>query len=151
MYPKTHILIGGIISLLLYSIFNITLFQSVLVFLASFLIDVDHYLYYILVKKDINLKNSYAWFVKRRIKWLSYERNIRKKFKNPILILHGFEFWTILVILSYMNDLFIWISIGIGIHMVLDYIDLIYLNIPLYSKISQIYTYYKNQDKEPLN
>ena len=40
------------------------------------------------------------------------------------------------------------IFLGIGIHMIVDYIELIYYKDVLYFKFSQTYTYLKNKNRE---
>ena len=42
MYQKYHIIIGAIASILIYFIFQVTITQAAIIFLASFLIDIDH-------------------------------------------------------------------------------------------------------------
>ena len=61
MLPKTHILLGLIFSLLIYFSLELTIIQASLVFLSSFLIDFDHYLWYVFKKKDFSLKNAYYY------------------------------------------------------------------------------------------
>ena len=150
MLPKYHILFGAIFSIIVYIVFGLTTFQTSLIFLASFLIDVDHYLFYAFKKKDINPIRAVKWFVKKREKWISLQPKERRKAKFPLIILHGIEFWILLIALSYINILFLFILIGVLFHMVLDFIELAYIREPFYSKLSQIYVYSQNHNKEDL-
>ena len=68
MLPKWHALIGFIVSYIIYWFTTITIFQGVIIFLASIFIDIDHYLYYIVAKKRFSLKSAYNWFKIRRDK-----------------------------------------------------------------------------------
>jgi len=151
MLPKIHIVLGGIFALLMYFIFHITFFQASLIFLSSFLIDFDHYLYYIFIKKDFNLKNAHKWFVKKRYNWIALSKEQRSKFKLPIFVFHGLEFFIILLLFYFLNKIFLGIIMGILFHMFLDFAELYYFKMPLYSKFSQTYVHFKNKNKPEFN
>jgi len=61
MLPKAHIFYGAIFSIILYLI-GLSAIESILTFLASFLIDFDHYLRYVLKKKRFQLKKCILFF-----------------------------------------------------------------------------------------
>jgi len=149
MLPKYHIVIGAIATLILKSIFPITLLQATIIFLSSFLIDVDHYLLYIFKTKKLSPKKSVKYFIERRKKWLSLSLEERKKHKKAIFIFHGIETWSILALLALIHPLIWFVLLGILIHMILDYIDLINNKDPLYGKTSQLYVYFRNKGKKP--
>ena len=66
MYPKYHFFLGLLFSLLSWFLFpQINLVGFIIILLSSILIDVDHYLFFILVKKDFNLKKAHIWFDKK--------------------------------------------------------------------------------------
>jgi len=148
MRPKWHILIGAFVSLILFFVFDIGLFYSSIVFLASFLIDVDHYLYYLYKKKDFSLKNSYNYFIEKEKEGFSMSKKSRDEHKRTQFIFHGIEFWLLLYLLGNFSVIFYFILLGIGIHMVLDYIDLYKKKEKFYIKISQIMVYIKNKNKK---
>jgi len=151
MLPKYHITIGAIVSLFIYSIYEITILQATIIFLSSFLIDFDHYLLYVINKKDLSLQKARKFFFKRREIWINLPISKRKDHKRFIFIFHGIECWIILAILAaYLHPIFWFILLGIAIHIFLDYIDLIYLGEPLYSKVSQLYVYHSNKKKKYL-
>ena len=147
MYPKYHIIFGAIATFIIYIIFSITLLQATIIFLSSFLIDFDHYLIYFLKKKDTSLKNARRYFKGTKDKWIETPLKERKKVKHHIIIFHGIEFWIILLILAQFYSLFYYVLLGIAIHMFLDYIDIISLRAPFYTKFSQIYVYLTNKKK----
>lgn len=147
MLPKIHVLVGLIFSILFYFILNISLIGVLLIFLSSFLIDTDHFFWYIYRKKSFNLKESYFWFKEKRKQWLQLSENQREKYKRPYLIFHSIEFWIILVLLSFLNKLFLFILLGIIIHIILDYIEIIYLKEKFYMKFSLIWVFIKNKNK----
>ncbi|MBS3078646.1 hypothetical protein J4218_00830 [Candidatus Pacearchaeota archaeon] len=111
MLPKVHIFFGAIFSIILYVI-GLDIFNCTLVFLASFLIDFDHYLWYIIKHEDFHLKNAF-YFLK----------HLKKK-KKTLMIFHTLEFLIFVLLLSYVWIEFFWISIGMIFHSILDLIDL---------------------------
>jgi len=149
MLPKWHILLGFIFSVLIYYLFNLSLLEASIVFLSSFLIDIDHYVWFIFKKKTFNLNKSYKWFIKKRKFFLALPINIRKKYKRSILFLHGIEFCLVIFFLSFIYNLFLFVLLGIIFHLLLDYIDIICTGEPLYAKISQVLVIIKNKNKKP--
>jgi len=65
LLPKYHIIYGFVFTLVLSLFFGIGLLEFILIFTASVLIDVDHYLFYIWKKKDFSLSRAYDDFVKK--------------------------------------------------------------------------------------
>jgi len=151
MLPKYHILIGLLASLMIYSLYELTVIQASIIFLSSFLIDVDHYLIYTWVKRDISLKNARNYFHKRRDKWMNLNTPEQKKYKRYIYAFHGIEFWLLLFWASTYLPILLFIIYGFIIHMILDYIDFIYYKQPIYAKFSQLYVYITNKKKIDLD
>jgi hypothetical protein len=113
MLPKWHILFGAIFSLLIYFVFQTTLFEISLVFLSSFLFDVDHYMFGVVRNKTFNLKELYFW-----------HKGLGRKHKPILHIFHSVEFIIFLGILAYFFNMFLFILIGLIFHTILDLIDL---------------------------
>jgi len=111
MLPKTHIILGALFSIILF-FFGVNYFNCILVFLSSFLIDFDHYLWYIIRKKDFNLKNAY------------YTLKGTEKKKLYLMVFHTIEFLLFILLLSYLWKGFLWIFIGMVFHSILDLIEL---------------------------
>lgn len=115
MLPKWHILLGAVFSLVLFLAFNVSPFNSLLVFLASVLIDLDHYMWYVQRKKDLSLRRAYIW---------------AKKHMNPpkpfFHIFHTIEFLILILVLSYFFNFFLFIFIGMIFHSILDLMEMIY-------------------------
>lgn len=147
---KWHILIGFITSYILVYFFEFPIFAGVIIFIASWIIDLDHYFWYALETKDWNPFHAIRWYIKTNPKWLALTPDARKKFKYGIFIYHSLLLWIILIMLSSIHPVFLWILIGIGIHMVADLIDLNLLDEPLYVKIFPCYTIRKNKNKKSL-
>lgn len=148
MLPKWHILLGFLFSIVIYYLFKISLIETSIIFLSSFLIDIDHYVWFIFKKKKFKLNKSYKWFRIKRKRYLALPENIRQKYKRPILFLHGIEFCLVIFFLSFIYNLFLFVLLGIIFHLLLDYIDMIYTGEPLYAKISQVLVIIKNKNKK---
>jgi hypothetical protein len=112
MLPKWHVLFGFIFSLIIYFFFNISLINFSLIFLSSFLIDVDHYIWYIQKKKDFSLRKAYKFL-----------KNLKER-KLTLMIFHTIEFLLVLLFISFYYSIFKYIFIGMIFHSVLDIIDL---------------------------
>ena len=134
----------------LYFIFNISPINSTLFFLASFLIDVDHYLYYIYRKKDFSLRKAFNWFIKMDAKYLSLSKKQREKYDFSFCIFHGVESVALLAILSLIPGLsfLVFIAAGFLLHLLLDTVHLIYVKINPLVVLSLLYKIHFSQGKK---
>lgn len=114
MLPKTHIILGAIFTIVLYFSYTRNIFALVIIFLSTFLFDVDHYLFYVNKKKDYSLKNAFNFYI-----------NLGKFHKPVMNIFHTLEFILLLGLLGYINDIFFFAVIGLVFHSILD---ILYLN-----------------------
>jgi hypothetical protein len=149
MYTTKHVIFGLIFSLVLYLLFQeIGLLGFLTIWLASFLIDVDHYLYYAISKKDISLKRAYKWFMEESAKSFLMPKEKRKKMNKQIpCALHGIEAIAILTLLSFFHNFFLFVLIGFVFHEFLDFIHIVYYGFSLKHLGSQTYNlvaYLKN-------
>lgn len=128
MLPKYHLLIGFIFVAILYFFFpEIPFFGIAIIFLSSFLIDVDHVFYYFFRKRDISPINAYRWYMERRKKFCHLSRGQKKKFYSGFYLFHGIEWLIILFLLgNYVSSFFIFVCIGFSLHLVLDIFHEIY-------------------------
>jgi len=146
MLPSSHIFLGAITSFFIFIIFpQIGWLAFLIIFLSSVLIDFDHYLYYVVKKKDFSLMNAYAWFIKNRDIWMALSKKEKEKFQQGIIIFHGIECWILLILLTLISRWFLFVLIGVLVHMVFDFIELYKNNSPFYIKFSQVYTHRKNK------
>src|SRR3989344_4483713 len=146
MYVKYHVLLGLIFSFIFWIIFPSTYwFYILVIFLSSVLIDFDHYLYYALKKKDLNLNHSYNWFIEKDKQFRKMPIEKREKYKRVNFVFHGIEFIIILALLIYVHVIFVYILVGILFHLILDFIDLERRKEKKYIKISQIYILTRNK------
>lgn len=127
MLPKSHIILGFLFSLIiLFSIPSMGIPGFIIIWISSFMIDTDHYLFYAWLKKDINPLNSVKWFMKKHREYLklSYEEK-KKKVQIPC-IFHGIEAVLLLAILYliFKSNIFLFILAGFIFH---EFLDLIYI------------------------
>lgn len=113
MLPKTHIILGLIASSILYLIFNLSLFDVSLFFLASVVIDIDHYLFYILRTREFN-----------PVKLYKRHKSLPINHKMMVHIFHTIEFTVLALLFSLLNPVFFMVLWGVLFHSAFDLIDL---------------------------
>lgn len=139
MLPKIHVLIGLLFSASIYFVFpEINLIYLLIFFLSSFLIDFDHYLYYVYKYKNFGIIKAYKTLRQNSVFFKKLTKEERKKFTSGIFIFHGIESIIISFILGLFWEGFYFIGLGIFLHLVLDYIEKVKNPHPPY-KISIIY------------
>ena len=142
MYPKYHILFGFLFALILF-IFcpKINLFFAIIIFLSSFFVDIDHYLFR---AWKLNQKNIFKAYISNLSEKKAHNNSYKENRKNKIpgfYIFHGFEIIIILFLLGFsIHKLFYFIALGILFHLCLDYIEMI-LNKEKMHKFSSIIDY----------
>ena len=154
MLPRSHFVLGLFLSLILFILFpELGLTGFIAIWAASFLIDVDHYIYYIWLKKDWNLKNAHSWFMIQNAKAMKLTHKQRlRKIKTIPCLLHGVEALIILLALSFFHKIFLYIFIGFIFHEFLDLINAIYYGFPLGHVGSQTYNFISRRlDKKTSN
>ena len=146
MLPKYHIILGFLFSLILWIIFpSISILGALIIFFSSFLIDVDHYLFYVFKNKIFSIKKAYNYFFELRKKAMTKSlKEKRIKIANPLMYLfHGIEVLLILFLLGFfINKIFLFIFIGFNFHLFLDIVEQIYYGFRI-SKISLIFDFVK--------
>lgn len=151
MYPSQHLILGFLFSLILFVNFpQIGFIGFSLIILSTFLIDVDHYLFYVYKHKDLSLKNAYKWFVKFTEERKKLSEKERKKYKHIIIIFHGVEFWVILALLSFVHIFFFYIFIGVMFHIFLDMVALTRNKMGFSCILSQTYNWFYNKNRKDL-
>jgi len=113
MLPKWHVLLGAILSIILTIFFGFSWQASLIVFIASVLIDIDHNIFYILKFKDISLKKAYTYHAK-----LSHNH------KPMMHIFHTAEFLFIILSLSFLFPIFMLLFLGMLFHSICDFLDM---------------------------
>ena len=114
MMVSSHVVLTLIFAGILYPFIG---WNSLIVFLSGFLFDVDHYLYYLVKKKDWSLKNAYLYSFPGT--------SVYEKHRDALHIFHTWEFWSLLLIGVLFSKIFLFVFLGLVFHMLLDGIDLI--------------------------
>jgi len=125
MLPHKHLIYSSFLAAILFLIIpEIGLMGFLLIVLASILLDVDHYIYYIYKKKNFNLIKSYRWFRAKNEKFKHLSLKERRKVYRAFLFFHGLEIPAVLFILIFLvSEYFSFIFIGASFHLILDYYD----------------------------
>ncbi len=123
MFVSKHIIFGAIISGFLLLVFpQMGLVGASIIFLSSVLIDVDHYLYFVFVKKDLSLPRAFKWFKRTHYYLMKLSIKERQKHNEAFLFLHGIEPLILLFLFSKIWFFSFYIALGFIIHLFLDYI-----------------------------
>ncbi|MBW2997168.1 hypothetical protein KY349_02390 [Candidatus Woesearchaeota archaeon] len=113
MEISIHIWTSIALAVLLYPFFG---WISVFAIAGGYLIDFDHYILYVIRKKDWSLKRAIAYY-----------RTRRYAIKRPVLhIFHTIEAFAVLIILAFYNNIFMTILAGYLLHMLLDFSNTAY-------------------------
>jgi hypothetical protein len=150
MQFKWHVLVGFVISYILIYFFNLEISAGLIIFLSSWMIDIDHYFWYGVTARDWIPIHAISWYKKSCKKWSQMTREKRKQFKIGVFIFHSLVFIVILAILSFLSKIFLFILLGVIIHMLLDLIDLIHRGDSLSNKLFLCYIIRKNKNKKSL-
>ncbi len=144
MIPTKHLFFGLILALILFLIFpQIGLIGFFIIIVSTVLIDIDHYLYYVYKKKDLNLKKAYLWFFENCKKYCSLSKEQKNKYYTGFCFLHGIEILIILFFLGrFFSVYFYYILIGFSFHLFLDIMDQIIQKIRI-DRLSIIYDFLK--------
>ena len=124
MLPRWHIFWGAVFTAILYYyIPNAGRLNLFLVFLASFLIDFDHYFNGLIKNKAWTLKANFKYHNKKRIE---EEKDIKREIKKrgDFHLFHTIEFHTLVGLLGLLWVGFFYIFIGMVFHSLLDIIYL---------------------------
>lgn len=155
MLPRQHILWGAIFAFIIWIIIPaIGLGGFLIIFLSSFLIDVDHYVYYIFKMKEFNLKKSMAWFVLNRDKFEKMSPKKKKQIYSGLCFLHGIETLIILLVLSLVYvkfaNIFLFVMLGFIFHQILDIIDMYRVGFAFDKVLSFTYAVIQSKNKRLL-
>ena len=146
MLPKKHIILGAFFFLLVWILFpKIGFSGSLIIFASSVLIDVDHYIYYIIKKRNLSLSKAYKWYLKNKNVLIKMNKNQRKEIYSGLCFLHGIEAIAILFLLTVlfpMQKVTLFILIGFIFHEITDAIGLYTSDYRLDKVISFAYSLY---------
>ncbi len=106
-----HFTVSTIIAIALYPFLGL---WSLVVYVTGFLIDSDHYLFYIIKKKSWNIKKAYRYF--------RTETQKVSEYKKMVKVFHFLEYIPVMLIASLFHTLFIAAAIGFVAHIIMDFI-----------------------------
>lgn len=124
MLPRWHVILGIIFSIFLYYLFpGIGALNAVLVFLASVLIDFDHYMTAVQSKKSFSLFDAFDYYKELEvIANKDIKKGIRKKYDFHVF--HTLEFHILVLLLGFFWQGFFFIFIGMLFHSLIDIISM---------------------------
>ena len=107
MLPKVHLIYAIIFSIILFPFikFNVLYF-----IIGAVLIDVDHYLFYVLRYRKLDIFGFYKYWTKHSSKLA----------KESICAFHTLEFILLMIILSFSSPEILFFTIGVLVHSALD-------------------------------
>jgi hypothetical protein len=110
MKPVWHFITSTILFIILYPFFGVL---SLLVYIGGWLIDWDHMIYYAVKFRSLNYFKANKYF-----------RELKPSGKKVINIFHTIEVWSLMLILSFFNTYALIITLGLALHIILDFISL---------------------------
>ncbi len=120
MLPKEHVLWGAVFSIFLWLFVPwISLSSLTAVFLASFLIDIDHYISAVIRTKSLHPGKAVDWQLRegtRRLK--NRQKGIMEQ--EPFHLFHTLEFHVLIAGIGFFIPLFFYIFLGMVFHSLLD-------------------------------
>lgn len=145
MFPSLHIILGFTVGVFLFFLYPSAGFVGgAIFFLSSFLIDVDHYFYFVFTQKNLSLKKAYGWFLTKRKNYLSLPYKQKKTSHYCFCLFHGFEPIILFFILGhFLHFYFYFVAFGMLFHLFLDLIDEVLIFKSPSNKYSVIYAFFK--------
>ena len=121
MLPRQHIIYGFIFSVLFYFIFHIPIIYAISMFLASFLIDFDHYMTACMSEKRLlNYKEAFDFQIRQGIRLIKLAKKGIREYET-FHVFHTVEFQILIFILGvFVSPLFYFILMGMLFHIALD-------------------------------
>lgn len=113
MKTWVHSVFSIVLGIILYPYYK---WQVLFILIGGVLIDVDHYLWYILKFKKINLIKCYRYFAD------DVRKNNWEAISGSVLIFHTIEFLIFVISLSFFNSIALMLLIGLLGHYALDII-----------------------------
>ena len=129
MLPRWHIILGAVFTALTwFFIPSMPLIYLTLIFLASFLVDFDHYTNAVMGNKSPNLKKAFEYHKKKREEELrDISKGIRRK--GDFHLFHTIEFHAVVGLLGLLWSGFFYIFMGMLFHSLLDVSSLLFTGV----------------------
>jgi len=150
MSPKWHFLIGVIASGFFAIFSNFSTLEIALVFISSIAIDVDHYIWFALQTKNYSFFDAVKWWGKNRDAAHNLSKQKRSEYGWGVFIFHSLFFVIVLLLLSKIYLFFLFIALGTILHLITDYMAVIYFRELWYYKVSPFATHLTNKNKKSI-
>jgi hypothetical protein len=125
MMPKIHVFAGLVGAVGLWLVFDVGWFFCLVFWGASFLIDVDHYFFYVWSERNWSLWKAFKLFLLKKKKYEAMNRKERKKVMKGFWVLHGLEWVLLFGVFGYFIwNMFYFVALGFLFHLVLDWVDI---------------------------
>ena len=111
MDASVHLVTSLVLAALLYPLFG---WLAVLVLVSGFMIDIDHYFWYVYKTKDFSFKGCYGFYM-NIVHKMDYG-----ELKNSFLVFHTIEPVIAIIFLSFFSKIFLIILSGLLLHFALD-------------------------------
>jgi len=119
MIPLYHFIASLVLAAILYPFYGVNV---LFIFVGGFLIDLDHYLWYIYKNKGFNPINAYKFYLK-----MLKEKSFNQK-RKYLLLFHSAEFLVLMVIFAFYSKIMFIILIGLLYHYALDTITILFIS-----------------------
>ena len=126
MIPRWHIILGAIFTLVIW-IFaqNLSWIFLLLIFLSSFLVDLDHYIVSAIKTGKLNLGHSFEYHKKMKaIELAEKAKGIKRK--GDFHLFHTIEFHVLIGIIGMFFVPFFYVFIGMVFHSLIDILYMTY-------------------------
>lgn len=110
MFPIVHFVFTIVPSILVIMTYG---WIGIFFWIGSFFVDFDHYIWYVIRKRDFSLKNAYT-----------YGKIITEE-ESYLHIFHIVEFLILISIWALYSKLIFMVVLGLAFHMVIDFVDMI--------------------------
>lgn len=111
MKPGIHLLLSAVLAFALFAKYN---WMVIFIIAGGVLIDVDHYIWYIVKFRKFNLAKSYKYFS------LEVTKNNWKDVTGSIFFFHIVEFFALAAALSFYSPIMLMFTVGLVGHYLLD-------------------------------
>jgi len=111
MEIRTHFIISTIIAIILFPFYE---WLVLLIILGGVLVDIDHYLDYVIRLKKYNIKRAMKYY-----RTIALEKDMHL-YRKITRIFHTIEFLILIFILAFFSRYILLVGIGIYIHFLLD-------------------------------
>ena len=113
MKTWVHIIFSMVVAAILYQIFG---WKAGFILVSGVLIDADHYLWFVVKRKNFNLFECYRFIA------IESDKIKYKNFAGEVMVFHTIEFLLLMVLLSFFNEIALIFTIGLAGHYLLDII-----------------------------